>query len=217
MFASRLYKRNETFTELETARQTSGERTLNHQMSTGYCSRFHFLVHMAFRVSLADSFIWPALFFQFCIPSCLQVFHFSSFLCSFSRNSAWACILGVNVFNVFPAHLCATYLIVLITRTSYYIFAALAFRKIVTAEPLSSNLGLEACERQSGDGAGSSVGNAAGIISQPSQTQNTTTTHGSTGGIGNGATANRPQRSSPNPASCTAITSFVETFQPAKK
>ena len=83
----------------------------------------------------------------------------------------------------------------LISQTSFYIFAALAFCAIVTAGPLLSNPGVEdvnLIERQSGDDSGNSVGNAAGISSQPTQTQNTTSTEGSTGGTGNGTTANSP-------------------------
>lgn len=82
-----------------------------------------------------------------------------------------------------------------IFQTSYYIFAALAFHTIVTAEPLLSDLGVENRDlvvRQSGDDAGDSAGNAAGVGGQASQTQNTTTTDDSTGGTGNGTTANSP-------------------------
>lgn len=82
-----------------------------------------------------------------------------------------------------------------ISQTSNYIFAALALCEIVTAEPVPIDLGVESgnlIERQSGDDAGDSVGNAAGIGGQASQTQNTTATDGSTGGTGNGTTANSP-------------------------
>lgn len=82
-----------------------------------------------------------------------------------------------------------------ISQTSYYISAALAFHTIVTAEPLLSDLGVENRDlvvRQSGDDAGDSAGNAAGVGGQASQTQNTTTTDDSTGGTGNGTTANSP-------------------------
>lgn len=81
------------------------------------------------------------------------------------------------------------------SQTSYYILAGLAFPVIITAEPFLGDLGVELrdlIERQSGDGAGHSAGNAAGIGGQASQTQNTTTTEGSTGGTGNGTTANSP-------------------------
>ncbi|KAF6224709.1 hypothetical protein HO173_012866 [Letharia columbiana] len=82
-----------------------------------------------------------------------------------------------------------------ISQTSNYIFAALALYGIVIAEPVPIDLGVESgnlIERQSGDDAGDSVGNAAGIGGQASQTQNTTATDGSTGGTGNGTTANSP-------------------------
>ncbi len=82
-----------------------------------------------------------------------------------------------------------------ISQTLYYIFAALSFHMIATAEPLFSDLGDETddlVERQSGDNAGNSPGNAAGVRGQASQTQNYTTTEGSAGGTGNGTTANSP-------------------------
>lgn len=82
-----------------------------------------------------------------------------------------------------------------IYQSLYYISASLAFHTIATADPLLSDLDLENAdliERQSGDDAGNSLGNAAGIGGQASQTQNHTTTDGSTGGTGNGTTANSP-------------------------
>lgn len=82
-----------------------------------------------------------------------------------------------------------------ISQTSNYIFAALAFHTMVIAELLLGDLGDEngdLVERQSGDDAGDSVGNAAGVGGQASQTQNTTATDGSTGGTGNGSTTHSP-------------------------
>lgn len=82
-----------------------------------------------------------------------------------------------------------------ISQTSYYTLVGLAFHRISIAEPLLSDLGVangDLIERQSGDDAGNSLGNAAGIPGQASQTQNTTATEGSTGGTGNGTTANSP-------------------------
>lgn len=82
-----------------------------------------------------------------------------------------------------------------LTQTLYYIFAALLVETIVTATPLPSNRGLlnwDLTERQLDDVAGSARGNAAGIDGQPAQTQNTTSTAGSTGGAENGTTANAP-------------------------
>ena len=81
------------------------------------------------------------------------------------------------------------------TQTLSYIFAALLVDTIVTCKPLASDLGLpnhDLIERQSDDAAGSEDGSAAGIEGQPSQTQNTTSTAGSTGGAENGTTANAP-------------------------
>ena len=80
-----------------------------------------------------------------------------------------------------------------VSQTSCYIFVALI--TIVLAESLFEDLGDEnggLIERQAGDAAGNSMGNAAGVISQRPQTQNTTSTEGSTGGTGNGTTANSP-------------------------
>ena len=82
-----------------------------------------------------------------------------------------------------------------VSQPSYYLFAALLSYSLVTANPLPNDLDVKdgnLVERQSGDGAGSSTGNAAGIENQPTQTQNTTSTEGSTGGTGNGTTANSP-------------------------
>ena len=82
-----------------------------------------------------------------------------------------------------------------IAPTSYYILAALAFQAIVTATPVPGDLGAAIrflIERQAGDSAGPSPGNQAGLITLPTQTQNTTSTAGSTGGTGNGTTANSP-------------------------
>lgn len=91
---------------------------------------------------------------------------------------------------------CTNHLTMHISITSYcYIFSALFSYKSVTAKPLLSHqhAGKEnLIERQSGDDAGSSPGDAAGIGTQPSQTQNTTSTTGSTGGTGNGTIANSP-------------------------
>ena len=73
-------------------------------------------------------------------------------------------------------------------------FFALAFHTIATAHLLSGLVFAKGnlVERQSGDDAVNSLGDAAGVGSQPSQTQNTTSTEGSTGGTGNGTTANSP-------------------------
>ena len=81
-----------------------------------------------------------------------------------------------------------------ISQGSYYIFAALALRTLVTAGLLSRlRLGNgDLLERQSGDDAVNSLGTAAGVGDQPAQTQNTTSTEGATGGTGNGTTANSP-------------------------
>ena len=82
-----------------------------------------------------------------------------------------------------------------LTQTLYYILAALLVETIVTATPLPSDRGLpnwDLTERQLDDVAGSARGNAAGIDGQPTQTQNTTSTAGSTGGAENGTTANAP-------------------------
>lgn len=81
-----------------------------------------------------------------------------------------------------------------ISQNSNYVFFALAFHTIVTAHLLSglmSGIG-NLVERQSGTDAVNSLGETAGVGSQPSQTQNTTSTEGSTGGTGNGTTANSP-------------------------
>lgn len=156
--------------------------------------------HVASRSHLPTAGV-ELILFSICVS--FHLFNFSSLpfpvipLLIFSRIQFGPAYLVVLLFCV-SLYECTTHLTMRISITSYcYIFSALFSYKSVTAtsKPLLSHLHVgkeNLIERQSGDNTGSAPGNAAGIGTQPSQTQNTTSTTGSTGGTGNGTIANSP-------------------------